>query len=314
MLYPRMKKMVEEELGIGVYGYVPVVEECRIESRHLGLVLPDEVEDLKGRLCALAKILEDTLDLDGILALAAQAAPVADSDCSYGLKGPFDYHTERPVRIGVAEDDAFCFFYRDNFRLLTQMGAELVSFSPLSDPHLPENLDGLLLYGGYPELHGAELEANESMRSEIRAAIENGMPCLAECGGFMYLHEQMEDIDGVLRTTAGVIPGKAFRTKRLTRFGYVTLRMAEGTGAVLGEKDLGEIPAHEFHYYDSENNGDAFLASKPLSSRSWKCIHAGSRVMAGFPHLHYYGNPSVPKAFLKTCLNYQEEKMQRSNS
>ena len=107
------------------------------------------------------------------------------------------------------------------------MGAELVDFSPIHDKHLPADLDGILLYGGYPELNGEALERNASMKEEIAQAVKQGMPCMAECGGFMYLHEQMEDMNGVFRKTCGVIPGKCFRTPRLTRFGYYHINRRE---------------------------------------------------------------------------------------
>ena len=132
---------------------------------------------------------------------------------------------------------------------------------------------------------------------------------MAECGGFMYLHEEMEDMDGVFRKMAGVIPGKVFRTPKLTRFGYIELR--ENAGEVRDETlffegdDPGVIPAHEFHYFDSENCGKDFHAAKPLGKRGWDCIHGSGNLMAGFPHLYYYGNPRVPKMFLKKCLRYR---------
>lgn len=305
MLYPRVKKMVEEELSIDVLGYVPKVEDCVIESRHLGLVLPEEIPQLKKRLEKLAGILEDTLDMDRILSLAA-TAPDLKVPLSLGEEDEaFDFHLPEPVRIGVAKDEAFCFFYEDNFRLLQEMGAELVFFSPVHDTHLPENIDGMLLYGGYPELKGEELEKNVSMKDEIRKKILEDMPCIAECGGFMYLHEEMEDMGGVFRKTCGVIPGKCYRTPRLTRFGYVTLT---GNTSVFGRDDLGEIPAHEFHYFDSENCGSDFHASKPLSKRGWDCIHAPKRLMAGYPHLYYYGNPRIAQAFVVQCLKYKKER------
>ena len=140
----------------------------------------------------------------------------------------------------MAKDEAFCFFYEDNFRLLQEMGAELVDFSPIHDKHLPADLDGILLYGGYPELNGEALERNASMKEEIAQAVKQGMPCMAECGGFMYLHEQMEDMGGVFRKTCGVIPGKCFRTPRLTRFGYITLTAGKPVFGRSAE-EIGEI-------------------------------------------------------------------------
>lgn len=301
MLYPRMKKLLEEELGVAVLGYVPKVEDCVIESRHLGLVLPDEIPELKDRLHKLAGVLEETLDIDRILELAGEAPDLLDAK----PESVTDFRLSEPVRIGVAEDEAFCFFYADNFRLLSEMGAEIVPFSPMEDKQLPDDLDGLLLYGGYPELNGKKLEQNTTMKDMIREKLKAGMPCMAECGGFMYLHEEMEGKDGNFYQMAGVIPGKAYRTPKLSRFGYVTLTQKK---PALGMEDFGEIPAHEFHYFDSENCGGDFHAAKPESKRGWDCIHGTDTMLAGFPHLYYYGNPEVPKAFLKKCLAYKKQR------
>ena len=301
MLYPRMKKLLEEELGVAVLGYVPKVEDCVIESRHLGLVLPDEIPELKDRLHKLAGVLEETLDIDRILELAGEAPDLQDTK----PESVSNFRLSEPVRIGVAEDEAFCFFYADNFRLLGEMGAEIVPFSPMEDKQLPDNLDGILLYGGYPELNGKKLEQNTTMKDMIREKLKAGMPCMAECGGFMYLHEEMEGMDGNFYQMTGVIPGKAYRTPKLSRFGYVTLTQKK---PALGKEDLGEIPAHEFHYFDSENCGGDFHAAKPESKRGWDCIHGTDTMLAGFPHLYYYGNPEVPKAFLKKCLAYKKQR------
>ena len=301
MLYPRMKELLEKELNIKVLGYVPKMDDCVIESRHLGLVLPDEIPELKENLHRLAEVLEKTLDIDAILQLAESARELS-------AKEPrIDFCLKHPLRIGVADDEAFCFFYEDNFRLLRKMGAELVHFSPIRDKKLPAGLDGLLLYGGYPELNGKELEKNTSMREEIQKALSGGMPCMAECGGFMYLHEQMEDMGGVFRKTCGVIPGKCFRTPRLTRFGYITLTAGKPVFGRSAE-EIGEIPAHEFHYFDSENCGSDFHAAKPMSKRGWDCMHSSSNLLAGYPHIYYYGNPQIPRAFLMKCLEYHNSK------
>ena len=301
MLYPRMKERVETELGISVLGYVPRVDDCVIESRHLGLVLPEEIPQLKDRLKKLAGVLENTLDMEAVLRLAQAAPELSVKEKLSQEEEAFGFHLPEPVRIGVARDEAFCFFYKDNFRLLTEMGAELVYFSPVHDQILPGKLDGLLLYGGYPELKGRELEENSAMRNAIKNVIDRGMPCMAECGGFMYLHEEMEDMDGQMRQMAGVIHGKVFRTPRLTRFGYVYLESRKG-------KPYGKIPAHEFHYFDSTSCGEDFRACKPEGNRSWNCVHQEGALMAGFPHLYYYGNPRIPREFLMNCLNYKRKR------
>ena len=309
MLYPRMKKLLEEELSVKVLGYVPKVEDCVIESRHLGLVLPEEIPELKSRLQKLSEVLEKTLDIDGVLELAGGAPELAAPEPEMLIQKDtaFGYRTEEKVRIGVADDEAFCFFYADNLNLLEQMGAELVRFSPIHDRELPEDLDGLLLSGGYPELNGEALEENQEMCTRIREVIRDGMPCLAECGGFMYLHQEMEDMEGKQRRVCGVIPGRAYRTPKLNRFGYITLTEKQDTG-------LGEIPAHEFHYFDSADCGEDFHAAKPASKRGWDCIHDRGRLMAGFPHLYYYGNPRVPARFLKNALEYKKERRQKKDA
>lgn len=303
MLYPRIKELVEKELPIKVYGYVPTVTDCVIESRHLGLVLPHEIQSLKERLEKLADILERTLDIDGILSLANTADDLFAESLTE-VHPSFSFRLRENVRIGLAKDEAFCFFYQDNLDLLQEMGAELVEFSPIHQKHLPENLFGLLLCGGYPELFGEALEAQSQMRQEILAALTRRMPVIAECGGFLYLHEKLEDMHGRFHKGVGYVKGNAYRTPKLRRFGYITLQSSR---PILG-RHLGKIPAHEFHYFDSETCGSDFLAQKPVGGKNWRCIHADETQMLGFPHLYYYGNPLVPQAFLEKCLEYKKTK------
>ena len=195
-------------------GYLPRLPDCTLESRHLGLVTAAEVEDLQEKLRILAVQAEKTLDLDGLLELS-KAAP----NISYA---PVELPRFAPVRIAVAKDRAFCFYYEDSLEVLTRMGAELVPFSPLVDSQLPENIQGLYLGGGYPELYAGQLSGNASMRLSIKNALTNGLPCIAECGGFMYLTEAIADLPMV-----GYLPGKSFDNGKLTRFGYVRLRAEE---------------------------------------------------------------------------------------
>ncbi len=289
MMFPRMKELLEKELSVQVLGYVPVMKDIHLESRHLGLVMPDEITDLRIQLNQLADVLEKSIDVDALLAIAGEAPPVAEVL-------PMPERQYEGIRIGLAKDEAFCFFYEDNLEYLRQMGAELVLFSPIHDQKLPDRMDGILLHGGYPELYAKRLGENKTMKQSIRKAVKEGMPCMAECGGFMYLHEAMQGDDGSYHEMLGIIPGTVHKTDRLRRFGYITL--SEGTA--FGE-DIGSIPAHEFHYYDSENCGEAFLASKPLSNRTWRCIHSDEHLFAGYPHVYYYGNQKLPHAFLRKC-------------
>ena len=320
MLYPRMKKLLEEELSVKVLGYVPKVEDCVIESRHLGLVLPEEIPELKSRLQKLSEVLEKTLDIDGILELAGEAPELAAPETEMLIQKDtaFGYRTEEKVRIGVADDEAFCFFYADNLNLLEQMGAELVRFSPIHDRELPEDLDGLLLSGGYPELNGEALEENQEMCTRIREVILDGMPCLAECGGFMYLHEEMEATDGNLWKLVGRIKGKTFPTGKLVRFGYVNLqrnldedqiselkeRMSIADSWILPDEN---IRAHEFHYWDSTDSGSDCLAVKPDGKRKWECIHMEENLVAGYPHLYYPSCKEFAERFVEKCRSGYRE-------
>ena len=289
-IFTALKPQVEA-MGVAALGYVPKAEDMVIESRHLGLVTPDEIRDLSERLKRLAALLEQTIDIDALLALA-RSAPALDAPPEP------DWPTLPPVKLAVARDEAFCFYYRDNLALLERLGAHLHFFSPIRDSALPDGTQGLVLYGGYPELYGKALSENTAMLAAVREAIRGGMPTLAECGGFMYLHEQMEDMEAQFWPMVGVIPGKAYRTKKLGRFGYVTLK-ANADSAYLPAGET--IRAHEFHYFESENCGDALTAVKPDGVRSWQCEHADGALLAGFPHLFYESDPNLSVRFLRRC-------------
>ena len=279
------------EMGVVPLGYVPKADDMVIESRHLGLVTPDEIAGLSGKLKRLAALLEQTVDLDALLTLA-RSAPELDAPPEP------DYPAMPETVIAVAKDEAFCFHYRDNLALLERLGARLTYFSPVRDAALPDGAQGLVLCGGYPELYAKQLSENTAMRDAVRGAIEGGMPTLAECGGFMYLHEQMEDMDGRFWPMAGVVAGRAYRTPRLGRFGYITLTPDADTAFLpTGET----VRAHEFHYFESENCGAALTATKPDGVRQWKCCHAEGALLAGFPHLYYESNPDLIVRFLRKC-------------
>lgn len=298
MLYPRLKAAIEAETGITVYGCLPNLPDCSLESRHLGLVTAAEVADLKEKLRRLSRQAEQTLDIDGLLALASSGQSPLFSERPAGEGAP--PAVPRP-RIAVARDRAFCFYYADGLRLLEQLGAELVEFSPLSDGDLPAGTRGIYLGGGYPELYAKELSSNASMRASLRAAIERGVPTVAECGGFLYLHAELEGADGQNYPMAGYFPHRAYRTRRLSRFGYVTLTAsADNLLCARGES----LPAHEFHYWESGDPGEAFLAQKPQSSRSWPCAYATPTLYAGFPHFHFCGIPDAARRFVAACAQY----------
>ncbi len=257
-----------EKLGVRYLGAVPVCETMDIKSRHLGLTMPQEQSELRGHLNAFAKQLEEYLDVDGILELAGcsgEKLPEAgkteqsnqtdlnQEETKQDEIRPIDSESEPPTRrMAVAMDKAFCFYYQENLDFLRQHGWELIPFSPLHDAALPEQVHAILLGGGYPELYAKELSANEPMLTSIRNAHAEGIKILAECGGFLYLQEHLEDEMGNCWPMVGLIHADGFRTEKLGRFGYISLTQ---NGAV-------RIKGHEFHYWESTAPGSAFRAEK----------------------------------------------------
>lgn len=285
MIYPTLARAIEERFGIRACGFLPQMPDCSLESRHLGLITAAEVDDLKEKMQRLAAKAQETIDLNALLQIAKSAPPLAFTPPDISDAGEH-------VRIGVARDRAFCFYYEDSLDLLCRLGAEIVPFSPLSDERLPEDLHGLYLGGGYPELYAERLEANAAMRASIRAAVERGLPCVAECGGFMYLTESIAG-----HAMVGALPGDCFDTGKLTRFGYITATAREGSLLCRAGE---QVPMHEFHHWDTPQPGGAFLAEKP-SGKQWRCAYATDTLYAGFPHFHFYAKPVMAQRFLAAC-------------
>ena len=287
--------VLERECGLPVLGYMPHMSEAELESRHLGLLTEEEIEDFTARMDRLAEQISRTADLERLISLAAEGP----SD--KGAAAEAAANSEPVCRIAVARDEAFCFQYADNLYALRSAGAELLYFSPLRDCGLPE-ADGLYLCGGYPELFAGQLAANESMRTDIAKKVRSGLPTVAECGGFLYLQQSLEDAEGRPQPMCGVLPGRGFRTGHLQRFGYLTLS-AERDSMLLrrGER----LPAHEFHYWDSTENGSDLRAEK-TDGRSWGCGCADRTVYAAFPHLHFGGELPLAERFAEACVKYRK--------
>ena len=222
MFYSRSKHVIETECGIPVLGYLPEDASFAVPSRHLGLLQPDEMQKQRDWVETVAEAARKTIDIDGILEIAAQAEMLQIQKATGETeksKFPAGY------RIGVARDAAFSFYYRENLRMLEDMGATLVYFSPLTDAHVSE-VDALIFGGGYPELYAKQLYENQSMRASVWQALEAGMPCHAECGGFLYLGKSLADAEGNVYEMVGFLDGAGFRTERLQRFGYVEIGRA----------------------------------------------------------------------------------------
>lgn len=301
MFYSRLKSVIEEYCpGIEVLGYLPELPELKVPSRHLGLVEPEEIADFQRWTERVAAQMEESVDVERLMEIAGVDGlniPQAQGNAS----------SVQPVRIAVSEDEAFNFTYEENRALLRQLGAELVPFSPLHDAALPADIDGLLLSGGYPELYRDALHANASMRASVAEAVKQGLPTIAECGGYMYLLDAIEQVP-----MCGVLRGDAERKPRLVRFGYVEAETRRDS--VLGPAGT-VLRGHEFHRYDCDFNGADCTLTKPAaghghaatSARSYEGIYLTDRLAAGFPHFYYWSNPAALAHFLDACRTWREK-------
>ena len=293
-MHALLAPMLEKETGLPVLGFLPKLPEAVIGSRHLGLYTAAEVENLQQKLALLADAAEEHIDWPRLLALCEKepsALPV---------------QPETPparVRIAVAQDEAFCFTYAETLETFRDAGAEVVFFSPLRDTALPENIGGLYLPGGYPELHARELSENTSLLREIKRKIEFGLPTVAECGGFLYLGQSLTDAEGQSWPMAGVLPGEAKDAGRLVRFGYAALS-ADSDSMLFRAGE--SFPIHEFHHWDSTANGTALAAKKPVGGVAWRCGFVNEHFYAGFPHLYWAGTP-LPQRFAAAAENYRRD-------
>ena len=304
MLYPRIRELVERETGIRAAGFVPELDFLKVGSRHLGLVLPEEIAGLREQMNRLGKCLEETIDWEFLAELGAEKEErdaLEEENTEASCTAAFSF------RLGIAMDEAFCFYYQDNLRLLERLGGELVYFSPIHDRSLPEQLDGLILGGGYPELYCEALSLNESMREAVKKAAEGGLPVLGECGGYLYLLEELEAEDGRIWPMTGVLKGKGYKKGKNSRFGYIGVE-AEKDSLYLNPGE--QIRGHEFHYWDCEVLEEEWVmrAKKPVGNRSWPCMRIKNQVMAGFPHLFYPSCPAFAVRFAKACVRYKRKR------
>lgn len=343
MLYPGLKERAERELGIRVFGYVPELKNMTLESRHLGLVMPEEILGIRERLDLIKEKVRVGINLDGIIEEAGRAAEIevklpeavrqfCNVDCGKVLNNSAAQHIEniadakkicdsgnthevkstlsdrsvKKIVVAVAKDEAFCFYYEDNLDLLKKLGAEIHYFSPIHDRNLPEGTCAVYLGGGYPELHAKALSENISMRNAIRQAVMEEMPCIAECGGYLYLKDSIVDPDGVEWPMAGVLPGSSRDTGKLGRFGYITVTSKKE--GLLGPAGT-EFRAHEFHHWDSEENGTDFAAKKPVGTRGWDCGYTTESFYAGFPHLYFYSNVKIAENFIKCAETWKKKNL-----
>jgi len=266
-----------------------------IPERHLGLHQGGEHPLADAALAGLAEAVAEGVDLDRLLALAAGVGPLAVEEVDLVDRG-------EPVRIGVAGDAAFSFYYAENLRLLVASGAELVWFSPLADSCLPPGIAGLYLGGGYPELYAEGLAANRPMREAIRAWSRAGRPLYAECGGFMYLAEEIVDFSGRAWPMAGVFPVAARMRHGRAALGYC--RAIQTAATLLGPKGA-ELSGHEFHYSEVDPMPGEIRRCYSLAEGGEEGYMINGRTLGGYLHLHFGASPEAAAHFVRTCREDQ---------
>jgi cobyrinic acid a,c-diamide synthase len=285
--------------GSREFGGLPREGVAAIPERHLGLVTAEDHPLDPGVLASLADLVESHLRLDDLW----QSLPE--------LQGPSHQEAPRPaappVRLGVARDQAFCFYYPENLAWLRYFGAELVEFSPLRDDRLPPGLQGLYLGGGYPELYAERLAANAGLKADLRQAAQAGLPIYAECGGLMYLCEELQDLAGKRHAMAGVLPLQVRMLPRLKSLGYREVALT--ADSLLGPRGT-TLRGHEFHYSEIVGTPRSVATVYQVAPRrggepqaegyAWK------NVLASYLHLHFGSNPEAARAFTQACRAVQE--------
>lgn len=299
-----LKPDLEKELGIKVLGCLPRNMEIEMPSRHLGLIPAEENKELQVCIARMAEIIKNDIDLDAIIKLAQTAEELEINEATPLQADKNKLEMNRQVRIGVAQDPAFTFYYQDSLEYLEELGAEMVYFSPLQDERLPA-VDGLYLGGGFPEMFLPQLAANQSMMKSIKEAHKKAMPIYAECGGMLYLSEKIMDLDGKLWPGTGIIGASAAMSRRLKGLGYVEAFMMQDT--ILGQK--GDVlKGHEFHYstlHGSDGRNAAYALNGGIGVDGRLDGYVQDNLLASYVHLHMRSNPSAAVNFLNSCAAFQ---------
>ena len=290
---------VEATTGLPVVGWLPRRDDLVQPERHLGLIPTVEGTVVNEWYEALNAQIEQTIDLDAIIRIAATAGRPAQADAQVFPTEP------QPTRaaIAVAQDRAFSFYYQDSLDLLTAWGAEIVPFSPLDDAALPEGVGGVYLGGGFPELFAAELSENGGMLASMRAAVDRNIPMYAECGGLMYLGRSLSDLDGKQYPMVGAIPVVSSMEGRRLHLGYREVA-AGGDGPLLAAGQ--QVRGHEFHWSVLQEPPDAGSAAYRVVNQDGRPegFRAGN-VWASYIHVHLGSRPGLAQRFVDTCAAAQ---------
>jgi len=293
------KKMVceaIERIGLPVVGAVPGNKEAKVWERHLGLLPVSENDDCEYNE-NVKRMIESEINL-GVLIKIAQSAPPLEDEAI------IKQHADKKVKIAVAHDEAFSFYYPESIAVLEAAGAEIICFSPVHDKNIPE-CHGLIFGGGFPEVFAAQLAANFSMKDAIMRAAENGMPIYAECGGFMYLTREIKNFDSKIYKMAGVIPISCKMNDSMRTVGYVTAKaLTDNVIALKGD----ELRGHEFHFSNTEadeNIPHAFEFTKNRTQEKYIAGFANQNILGSYLHLHFAGFPKAAERFVEVCTKYK---------
>lgn len=287
-----LEPAIKETCNLPLLGWLPRETAIAIPERHLGLHTAEEFTDWEQKCRQLADFAEEHLNMDLLSEITSCSPSIAAVASSVFSRTPC-------VRIGVAQDRAFSFYYQDNLDCLRDRGAEIISFSPLADSSLPPDLDALYFGGGYPELFAEVLSCNTSMLADIRAFAQAGKPVYAECGGMMYLSETLQTLDGQVYSMAGLLPLAVAMTEKLTRFGYTELEFTED--CLLGKKGT-VTRGHSFHYsrcIPKQEILHAYRVKYTLSGREETEGYLQGNILASYLHLHFLANPSLAENFVE---------------
>ena len=294
---PRHRELIEKGMqGVcssKILGFFPRDIRFEIPDRHLGLHMGEEKPLDDAQLTQLISAIEMHLDLDALLAISSRSSA---SEVSSSPPAP---EKVKKVRLAVARDKAFCFYYEDNFRILEAAGAELVFFSPLTDHELPENCQGIYFGGGYPELHAAELSVNEKMLLAVRDFGHSGGIIYGECGGFMYLCDQIIGLNEHSHRMSSIFPFTVRMKPRLSRLGYRKAQIARK--CFLGEQSQ-FLHGHEFHYSELVDIPDHVQTSYRLDDKRREGYFY-KNVIGGYLHLHFARSHSSVQAFVSHLKN-----------
>ncbi|NFV13988.1 cobyrinate a,c-diamide synthase [Clostridium sporogenes] len=278
--YKLLKRLVEENCKLKVFGYVPKEEKLELKSRHLGLIQSNEIKDLEEKIDICSELILKHVDIENLINHFKETEKYKDNF----------YLENRNLNIGIPYDKAFSFYYKENIELLEDVG-NIKYFSPMKDEKLPDDLDFLYIGGGYPEVFINELSENKSMLNSINKALNNGLSCYAECGGLMYLTEGIENLNGDYKETVGFFKGKCHITKGLQNFGYAEMKIKKENKIL--PKGL-KINCHEFHksYVDLKNEKIYELTKKIYdnSIKKWSCGYIKNNTLAAYAHIHFFGN------------------------